>query len=442
MSCRLEHGFKFMRGNVRDHLKFNHCYFGINEKFIGTGEGMDMQDRIFQISNKLEGIDLTIEHSTFNIPEALQSNPQYFVGFSGSKFTSLRLIEDTLNASVEFSQSTVENQFIIYGCDFRQSILMDALSINQLNARIQWSSVANNKVSVWDAQNKRIVNGHDKNGYRDEFLFTGLISCYATFYEAFRAQGNRLSANAAYIEWKDIETEYQQYLYETRHDKDTYFGYLMNVFLKVFCDYGTNPLKSLLMSSYVLLLFAFVYFVSPIRLTAGPQRSIFTQLRLYGQYFTEPATLAELYKAHLEEFKENKANVLYVNFLQKNNKFVPNYFRWFGSSLFYSRSAFHRLEEWLYTRLNPIPDGWETATPAQRRKAYFLFAVATIFSIFYFVTLRFLDSLTLSLNVFSTLGYGDILAKGLPRYLVIAEGFIGWFLLSIFSVSLVSQVIQ
>ena len=37
---------------------------------------------------------------------------------------------------------------------------------------------------------------------------------------------------------------------------------------------------------------------------------------------------------------------------------------------------------------------------------------------------------------------GEIHIKGLPRYLAIIQGFIGWFMLTIFSVSLISQLLN
>jgi len=39
------------------------------------------------------------------------------------------------------------------------------------------------------------------------------------------------------------------------------------------------------------------------------------------------------------------------------------------------------------------------------------------------------------------LGYGGISARGISRYLVVVEGLIGWFLLTIFGVSLIGQVL-
>ena len=52
------------------------------------------------------------------------------------------------------------------------------------------------------------------------------------------------------------------------------------------------------------------------------------------------------------------------------------------------------------------------------------------------------NALTLSLNSFITLGFGHIPTKGMARYFTIIQGFIGWFLLTIFSVSLIGQVLN
>lgn len=51
-----------------------------------------------------------------------------------------------------------------------------------------------------------------------------------------------------------------------------------------------------------------------------------------------------------------------------------------------------------------------------------------------------LNALTLSLNSFITLGFGTIPTTGLARYVCILQGFLGWFLLSIFTASLINQV--
>ena len=57
------------------------------------------------------------------------------------------------------------------------------------------------------------------------------------------------------------------------------------------------------------------------------------------------------------------------------------------------------------------------------------------------VGLSLLNAITLSLNSFVTLGFGTIPTEGVARYLCIVEGFLGWFLLSIFTVALINQVL-
>lgn len=50
-----------------------------------------------------------------------------------------------------------------------------------------------------------------------------------------------------------------------------------------------------------------------------------------------------------------------------------------------------------------------------------------------------INATTLSLNAFTTLGFGNIPTHGLARYICVVQGFIGWFLLSIFTVALINQ---
>ncbi|HYG01356.1 MAG TPA: ion channel, partial [Chryseosolibacter sp.] len=55
--------------------------------------------------------------------------------------------------------------------------------------------------------------------------------------------------------------------------------------------------------------------------------------------------------------------------------------------------------------------------------------------------LSFINALTLSVNAYTTLGFGNIPTHGLARYACVIQGFIGWFMLSIFTVALINQVL-
>jgi len=57
------------------------------------------------------------------------------------------------------------------------------------------------------------------------------------------------------------------------------------------------------------------------------------------------------------------------------------------------------------------------------------------------ILLGLANAITLSINSFVTLGFGSIPTSGVSRYMCIVEGFIGWFLLSIFTVALINQVL-
>lgn len=57
------------------------------------------------------------------------------------------------------------------------------------------------------------------------------------------------------------------------------------------------------------------------------------------------------------------------------------------------------------------------------------------------ITISYINALTLSLNSFVTLGFGRIPTIGIARYICVLEGFVGWFLLSLFTVALINQVL-
>ena len=65
----------------------------------------------------------------------------------------------------------------------------------------------------------------------------------------------------------------------------------------------------------------------------------------------------------------------------------------------------------------------------------------SFFRLIILFTLGIINALTLSINAFTTLGFGTIPTTGIPRYIAVFQGFIGWFLLSIFTVALINQVL-
>ena len=85
---------------------------------------------------------------------------------------------------------------------------------------------------------------------------------------------------------------------------------------------------------------------------------------------------------------------------------------------------------------------WHSLSPSQKRWKNVQIGTYLVVGVGYDLSIRVLNALMLSINAFTTLGFGEIPIKGLPRYLAIIEGFIGWFMLTIFSVSLISQLLN
>lgn len=441
-SCRLEHGFKFFRNDVKDRLTIKNSGISVNHALFGDTDALDMEPRLFRFANKQNAFDLDISNCSFELPDNLRNNPQFYLILTESDFKNLSLTGNNFNCSVDLSESTVQNAFVTNECRFNGSLIMDAFNINPINTRVQWSTVASNRISIFDHKKNAAFNGNNIDSVTGEVNFASLISCYANFYNAFKSQGNRIAANACYVEWKDIETRYLKNEYSSGRDKSVFFNYLMNVFLKVFCDYGTNPLKAIQIAFYVLLFFAGIYFFFPYSILSFHKRTMFDQLKIYGHYLSSPKSLLEIEDSVIAKEDKTPTYSDYMKFVTDSKGKVPWYFHIFGKPLYFLELIRNKPTKLFYRIIDIFPDEWETMSKTKRVAAAIMYGVVFMVTVLWFLLIHILDSVALSLNVFSTLGFGQIPIKGIPRYLTILEGFIGWFLLSIFSVSLISQVIQ
>jgi hypothetical protein len=319
---------------------------------------------------------------------------------------------------------------------------MDAFNINPINTRVQWSTVDSSRIAVFEPKSKRIFSGDLIDSIKDEFLFNNLISCYASLYSAFKAQGNKIAANDCYVEWKNLETRYLKNSSRREGGRKDFFYYLMNKFLYIFCDYGTNPLKAINIALYVLLAFAGIYFFFPYTVKAFGRRTLFEQLKLYGYYLASPRSLLDIEDSDFAKSRDPKSYSEYISFLKVTGKKIPWYFHIFGKPIYFLEMLRAKPAHWFYRFIDWFPDEWHELSKSRKLLATIMYGFVVLFTIIWYLVVHTLDSIMLSLNVFSTLGFGQIPIKGIPRYLTIIEGFVGWFLLSIFSVSLISQVIQ
>lgn len=436
--CNFDGGFRFLRGTLSDHLKFDSCHFNIAEKVDYGVVLLGVEPRMFLIDNKASNIDMTIQHSTFKVHPKNRYNPQYFISLQNSVFSNLKLSNNDIQTSLDLQNSSISNNFQLHKTKVHDNILLFGLNINPLGTRLEWDLVEK-KIAYYDSQNKKLYSINTLKQI-PLHIFNDLFSSYAIVYSAFKSQGNRHSTNQCYIEWKNVETEYLRKLHQENQNAETYFTYWMNVFLKVFCDYGTNPLKSLYMSFYVLLIFALVYFFLPHQF--GYSRSNFyDNLQLFSNYLRHPEEFFKVMQEKQTDIGERHQKLL--SFLDSSQKGkAPFYFYLIAlpDNFLYrvSRSSNRFVVSYAKLVYHLKSSGKQGFSFLARVLFFILICVVVIENLFF----RALDSTALSVNIFTTLGFGNTEAKGLPMYLTVLEGFIGWFLLSFFSLSLISQLIN
>lgn len=95
-----------------------------------------------------------------------------------------------------------------------------------------------------------------------------------------------------------------------------------------------------------------------------------------------------------------------------------------------------------------FPSEWDKDTKLKMIEDYRLFIRKNehgyrkpFFKLLLGFLLSFINAMMLSVNSFVTLGFGTIPTQGLARYVCVLQGLFGWFLLSLFTVALINQVL-
>ena len=201
-----------------------------------------------------------------------------------------------------------------------------------------------------------IYRGETEEELEDKTNFDKLVQSYEILFLGYKSTGDIESANLSYIRIKDLYLNRLSYIYNANGGFKNYFRWKLAQLLKVYTNHGTDPALSIVISIYVILIFAVFYIFYP------SEWDVTSKARL------------------IANFRE---------FADKNDK--------------------------------------------GRFRPFMTLLVGFSISV--------LNAITLSLNSFVTLGFGTIPTTGAARYVCILQGFIGWFLLSIFTVSLINQIL-
>lgn len=185
------------------------------------------------------------------------------------------------------------------------------------------------------------------------------------------------------------------------------------------------------------------------------QNLISTYYRLY-KVFKENGQIKEANKTYIE-MKDLEARQL--SYLYDQEGGVENFLTWRLNSLLkiytgYGTNPSRAIRISIYVILAfsifyfLYPSEWDLKSKKQLVDDYRAFVdkndqgyLKPFFKLFLGFGASLINAMTLSLNAFVTLGFGSIPTLGLARYICIIEGFIGWFLLSIFTASLINQIL-
>jgi hypothetical protein len=260
------------------------------------------------------------------------------------------------------------------------------------------------------------------------------------FYAFYKSQHDTENANLVYMDLKDLETRRLKYLQTKNPSFNNYFKWKVNQFLKVFSNYGTEPSKAVTFSFYVILFFALIYLFFPNSWDSHGKNRIVDR---YNFFFTYMKRKAGIHEVYLEDQKEELMSYdQFKNNITSSKQKVPKFFTATALPMYKWAISGTKLSAAFLSKIDIMKGTWSDLPKSKRIWKSILLIGAFLIAVLYDIFIKMLNALMLSINTFTTLGFGEIPIKGLPRYLAIIQGFIGWFMLTIFSVSLISQLLN
>lgn len=321
-------------------------------------------------NNQVTGI--LIEKSYFEFPEYGEFNnykltdnassdlyltANHFIGdgtnkvyFNKGNYLNLDIRDNEFGVNVYFIENKAEERFFLVGNEFKKHVSFEKFLFSETWNELYWKQLEGYKLRYAE------YGGETRAELDDEVKYSNLINIYKGLHTIFLSRGDIESANACYSEMKQLQGRRLKLIFQEDRSFSNFLRWQLNVLLKVYTNHGTDPALAVVMSFFVILIFAFLYLFFP---------------------------------SEWDSDSMNRLLISYERFLQR------------------------------------------------KKKAN----VAPLLVVFGSVLLSLINSITLSINSFVTLGFGSIPTKGFARYLCIVEGFIGWFLLSIFTVALINQVL-
>jgi hypothetical protein len=389
----------------------------------------------------LETIQLVDNEFSSAVPEAY-----VFLQVKANDYFSIGI--NTFDVDLVISGSLIDGSTAIMHNTFNAYLALLGVNFSPARSRIEWEDIKNKLVFVNDPNfpaydstfKQRYLKMDNLADFGHTYAYRALMPMYRMIHQILLFNEPRRIANDCYIDMKNLEKTEKLYFYKNNSGFANYFDYQLHRFIGTFSDYGTKPAKGIVVSLYVILFFAAIYFLFPNSWDSVSNNKLINRIQFFVRYFEQDRSIGELYTddyyEKLESFKAFK------NYMKQREKKVPNYILLLARPIYYSSIAQYRLTSYLLSKLDVMKGKWESLSRGKKITTSFIIGSWLLLVISFDLGLKALNAITLSINTFTTLGFGDIPISGLPRYMAVLEGFIGWFLLSIFSVSLIYQVLN
>jgi hypothetical protein len=79
-----------------------------------------------------------------------QKNSKQILNLSNSLFKNIRITNTVLHTNIDLSNTFIENQFQFENTKLFGKIVIDGLNVNPQNARLEWSAIADRKITVFE----------------------------------------------------------------------------------------------------------------------------------------------------------------------------------------------------------------------------------------------------------------------------------------------------
>ncbi|SIO01294.1 potassium channel family protein [Algoriphagus halophilus] len=438
-------------------LSFKNCVFDnehqvriINTLFYLAYYDCEFKDE-FRNNNPQEPLDILFYNCRFHksfelssdqgIPNVYIKNSTFeeIVSFNEtSKFNTVSIHQSTFKSDLLLSRLQIDNTLEVIASTI-SFINLDGSKLPTENTYLPFSQISH-KIGVQSLTDQTYFFANKAEDFSSKTNYDHVIAQYAKLLAVYKSRSEMDSYNDCYVEMRNKQTAYSQYHYKKDRSFENWLVFSLNRFLSVFSDYGTRPSKAILISIYVILGFALIYLFFPNSWDAHGKNRILDRYRFFIKYLQRNAGVHEVY---LEERKQDLMGYEEFKILISNSgKSIPRFFSATALPLYHWAVSGKRMTAKILSKFDILKGTWEDLPGSQKAWKSFLLTGTFLLALTYDLLIKVLNALMLSINTFTTLGFGEIPIKGLPRYLAIIQGFIGWFMLTIFSVSLISQLLN